>query len=134
MGGFDQGSIYKDSSNTGETKRKIAKVQVQKDEEGNIIYPIVINSSLQILDLGYIDHERPLFHTEKNLFPIGFKSLREHNSQTRLGERCQYICEILDGGTKPQYKVTPIDDPENAIIRDSSTGCWIDICKRINEM
>lgn len=27
-----------------------------------------------------------------------------------------------------------MDDPENTIIRDSSTGCWIDICKRINEM
>jgi len=40
----------------------------------------------------------------------------------------------LDGGAKPQYKVTPLDDEENSIIRDSSTGCWIDICKRINEL
>lgn len=30
--------------------------------------------------------------------------------------------------------MTPLDDAENPIIRDSSTGCWIDICKRINEM
>ena len=27
-----------------------------------------------------------------------------------------------------------MDDEENPIIRDSSTGCWIDICKRINEL
>lgn len=27
-----------------------------------------------------------------------------------------------------------MDDPENPIVRDSSTGCWIDICKRINEL
>ncbi|CDW90426.1 transforming growth factor beta regulator 1 [Stylonychia lemnae] len=99
-----------------EPKRKIAKVQVQRNDD------------------GIIEYERSQYHTEKNLFPIGFKSLREHNSQTRLGERCQYICEILDGGSKPQYRVTPQDDPENSITRDSSTGCWIDICKKINEL
>lgn len=49
------------------------------------------------------------------------------------GERCQYLCEILDGGSKPLYKVTPLDDIENPIVKDSSTGCWIDICKKINE-
>jgi len=70
-----------------EPKKKIPKVSLQKDENGNIIYPITINSSLQIIDLGVIESERPQYHTEKNLFPIGFKSLREHNSQIRLGER-----------------------------------------------
>lgn len=65
------------------------------------MYPIIINSSLQILDLGVVEYERPQYHSEKNLFPIGFKSMREHNSQRRLGERCQYICEITDGGLKP---------------------------------
>jgi hypothetical protein len=49
------------------------------------------------------------------------------------GGRCQYLCEILDGGSRPLYKVTPIDDQENPIIRDSSTGCWIEIYKRIND-
>lgn len=98
------------------------------------MYPIIINSSLQILDVGEVEFLRPNYHTEKNLFPIGFKSLREHNSQTRPGERTQYVCEILDGGSKPQYKVTPLDDDQNALIRDSSTGCWIEICKKINDL
>lgn len=87
----------------------------------------MINSSLQILDLGEIEYQRPMFHTEKNLFPIGFCSLREHNSMYRVGERCQYRCEIFDGNSKPQYKVTPMDDFDNPIIRDSSTGCWVSI-------
>ena len=76
-------------------------------------------------DLGIIEYERPLYHTEKNFFPIGYKSLREHNSQLTLGHRCQYTCEILDGGPKPQFRVTPGDDPKNPIVRDSSTGCWV---------
>ena len=43
-----------------------------------------------------------------------------------------YTCEILDGGIKPQYKVSSADNPEFTIIKDSSTGCWIDICKLID--
>ena len=106
-------------------RKKVPKVQLQRDENGNIKYPIQINSSLQILDLGKIEYERPFYHSEKNLFPIGFKSSREHNSQITLGLRCQYISEILDGGSKPQFRVTPGDDPDNPIVRDSSTGCWV---------
>jgi hypothetical protein len=45
-----------------------------RDGEGNIQYPININASLQILDLGVIEYERQMYHTEKNLFSIGFKS------------------------------------------------------------
>jgi hypothetical protein len=106
-------------------RRKNNKFEVKRDENGNIIYPIFINSSLQILNLGEIVYERISFHSEKNLFPVGFKSIREHSSMFKLGERTQYICEILNGGNKPLYKLTPIDDPENPIIKESSTGCWV---------
>lgn len=68
-----------------EPKKKPPKNLLQKDEQGNIKYPIVINASLQVVNLGTIEHKRPLFHNEKNLFPIGFKSIREHNSQIRAG-------------------------------------------------
>jgi hypothetical protein len=108
-------------------KKKANKLVINKDEEGNIIYPIIINSSLQILNLGVIESQRPNYHTEKNLFPIGFKSVREHSSMLKLGERALYTCEILDGGSKPSYKLTPHEDPENPIIRESSTGCWVSL-------
>lgn len=42
-----------------------------------------------------------------------------------MGERSEYLCEIEDGGTKPTFKVTPMEDPEHPIIKDSSTGCWV---------
>ena len=45
------------------------------------------------------------------------------------------MCEITDGGNKPQFKVTPMDDEANPLIRDSSTGCWVSfnvkICIRL---
>ena len=52
----------------------------------------------------------------------------------KVGTRSQYICEILDGGPRPLFKVTCSEDPGNPLIRDSSSGVWIDICKRINDI
>jgi hypothetical protein len=106
-------------------KKKTSRLNINRDEEGNILYPIVINSSLQILNLGRIEFEKSAYHTEKNLFPIGYKAVREHASMTRLGERALYTCEILDAGTKPLYKLTPHEDEDNPIIKESSTGCWV---------
>ena len=69
------------------------------------------------------------WHSEHNLFPVGFKSIRVHPSMFHKGKRCEYTCEILEGEDgKPSYKLTSSEDPENAIIRNSSTGCWVYIC------
>ena len=52
----------------------------------------------------------------------------------KLNERCEYLCEILDGGNSPLFKVTSSEDPENPIIKEASSGVWIEICKRINDL
>jgi hypothetical protein len=62
---------------TASVKKKATKNLLSKNEAGEILYPIIVNNSLVIQNLGTIDFQRPLYHTEKNLFPIGFKSLRE---------------------------------------------------------
>ena len=123
---------------TGQTRidpqKKFTKIEVERDDYGNIKYPIVVSPTLSILNLGSIEWERPNYHSEKNFFPIGFKAIREYTSMFKLGERCQYICEILDGGPRPLFKVTSSEDPNNPLIRDSSSGVWIEICKKINEL
>ena len=77
---------------TGETKidpkKTIPKVNVDRDDNGNIKYPIIISPTLQILNLGVIEWERPNYHSEKNFFPIGFKSLREYTSMYKINSRC----------------------------------------------
>lgn len=118
-------NIIQSSEPQPTTKRKTSRLTIQRDEEGNIIYPLIINSSLQILNLGKIENEKSAYHTEKNLFPVGYKAIREHASMNKLGERALYTCEILDGGTKPLYKLTPHEDEENPILKESSTGCWV---------
>ncbi|OMJ79463.1 hypothetical protein SteCoe_20519 [Stentor coeruleus] len=119
-------------------KIKTSKFTVPKDSDGSIIYPIVINNSLTILNLGFIDLTRPNYQSGRNIFPIGFKSIREHSSIFHAKERIEYLCEILDGGPKPLFRVTPMQDrvtlDEHAIVRDSCTGCWIVICNKVNEL
>ena len=51
-----------------------------------------------------------------------------------LDQRAKYTCEILDGGNKPLYKLTSSEDPNNPIIRDSSTACWSYVCNKINDL
>ena len=114
--------------------QNISAVKVDRDEEGNVKYPIEVSGTLKILNLGIVEFERQTFHSARNIFPIGFKSVREYQSMFKAGQRCDYICEILDGGHGPLYKVTCMEDPENPIIRDASSGVWIEICKKINDV
>ena len=116
------------------THVKQEKFGVKRDENGNIIYPVIISNNLKILNLGTIVHDNKNYHSEKNIFPIGYKSVREHTSMFSLDRRAEYTCEILDGGPKPQYKVTSSEDPEHPIIKDSSTACWSVVGNAINKL
>ena len=102
--------------------------------EGNIIYPICVTGTLKILNLGVIDPSRNLFHSTANIFPIGFKSVREAASIFEIGKRADFTCEILDDGSKPMFKVTCNEDPSGSIIRDSASGSWLDFVKRTNDI
>ena len=110
------------------------KINIQRDSNGNIIYPIIINNNLKILNLGTIVYDNKNYHSEKNIFPIGYKSVREHQSMFNLQNRAEYTCEILDGGEKPKYKLTCSEDNEHPIICDSSTACWSYVGNAINEL
>ena len=95
--------------------------------------PYQVSTSLQLVNTGYI-HPTEFYHSEHNLFPVGYKAIRLHNSMVRRNVKTEYTCEIMDGGQKPIYKVTCAENPNSPIVRDSSTGCWIYICHKINEI
>jgi F/Y-rich N-terminus len=57
------------------------------------------------------------YHSEHNLFPIGYISIRTHASIFHKGQKAEYTCEILDGGDKPMFRVTSSEDPEHPIER-----------------
>ena len=98
------------------------------------MFPLRINNSLSLLNCGFIN-TNPAYHSEHNLFPLGYKSIRVHASTKARGAKADYTCEILEGiDNKPLYKVTSSEDPEHPIVRDSSTGCWVYICNKVNDI
>ena len=110
------------------------KIKVELDENNNFIYPIEVSTSLTIWNLGKIEYSKPQYHTENNLFPIGYKVTREAQSMTKKGEKAIYTCEILDNGDKPKYRIVCNDNPNEPIEENSSTGCWKVVAERINEL
>jgi hypothetical protein len=116
-----------------ESTKKKAKFELNRDKDGNIKFPININPSLILVATGEIN-TNPNYHSEHNLFPIGYISIRTHASMFTRGVRARYTCEILEGDGKPLYRVTPEEDPSNPITRESSTGCWVYICNRVNQL
>jgi hypothetical protein len=107
-------------------------VDIHRDSSDNIVFPIKIGVATLIEALGTIN-PKPNFHSEKYIWPIGFKSTREFTSTKNIEERCMYTCEIIDGGDKPIFKVTPADDPETPSEASSASQAWKQILMRINE-
>lgn len=110
------------------------EIKVEQDDEGNFKYPIKVSGSLTILNLGKIEHKREQYHTKNNLFPIGYTIQREAGSMYEKGKKVSYICEILDNGDKPKYRITCKEPPYEIIERTSSTACWLEVTTRIKEL
>lgn len=45
--------------------------------------------------------DRPAFHNERYIWPVGFKSTRSYPSMVEPSRRCLYTCRIIDGGDGP---------------------------------
>ena len=131
---FHDLKLKRKNSNSNIQESQQPKFNVKRDSNGNIIYPIEINQSLTILNLGRIESKNYNYHSKNNLFPIGYKVIRDYQSMFNLGQRAKYTCEILDGGNKPKYQLTSSEDPNNPIIKESSTACWSYVCNKINDL
>lgn len=53
----------------GSSRKK--PVEIPRDEDGNIKLPFQIGS-LNILSLGSVVHDRPSFHSERYIWPVGY--------------------------------------------------------------
>lgn len=46
-------------------------VEVARDEDGKVILPVQI-ASLKVIELGTVVHDRPGFHSERYIWPVGY--------------------------------------------------------------
>ncbi|KAF0972937.1 hypothetical protein FDP41_008789 [Naegleria fowleri] len=120
-----------DSDTTGRRAKRV--VEVQRDRYGNIIFPIPLGA-LTVLSLGKVVYDRPTFHTDKYIWPVGYKSTRYYTSVKDTNKRCLYTCEIKDGGDAPIFVLTSDDNPNEVIEAPSATAAWTAIVKQINKI
>lgn len=48
--------------------------------------------------------DRPGFHSEEYIYPVGFCSTRIYASTKNAEQKCLYTCKITDGGVGPKVR------------------------------
>ncbi|KAK4530119.1 hypothetical protein CCYA_CCYA03G0976 [Cyanidiococcus yangmingshanensis] len=112
--------------------RKSQLHKVVRDEQGQVRLPIQIGVVLRIESLGHIDL-RDGFHTERAIYPVGFRSVRTYTSCQDVNRTTQYTSEVLDRDGHPWFRVTCADLPEQSFEDKSPTGCWSQIMRLIRD-
>ncbi|XP_004605198.2 transforming growth factor beta regulator 1 [Sorex araneus] len=101
------------------------------DPSGRPVLPIGLGG-LTVYSLGEIVTDRPGFHDENAIYPVGYCSTRVYASSKYPDRKCLYTCQIKDGGVQPQFEIVPEDDPQNAIVSSSVDVCHAELLKTIS--
>ncbi|XP_062949946.1 transforming growth factor beta regulator 1 [Cynocephalus volans] len=101
------------------------------DPSGRPVFPIGLGG-LTVYSLGEIITDRPGFHDESAIYPVGYCSTRIYASMKYPDQKCLYTCQIKDGGVQPQFEIVPEDDPQNAIVSSSADACHAELLKIIS--
>ncbi|KAI9481121.1 MAG: F/Y-rich N-terminus-domain-containing protein [Benjaminiella poitrasii] len=106
---------------------------IPRDENGKVQLPFQI-ASLNVISLGKIDHERPGFHNERYIFPIGYTVERTYMSMVDPNNQTTYTCKVEDGQDGPLFTLTAADAPEIELAARTATGVWALVIKKANEV
>nr|XP_004670661.1 transforming growth factor beta regulator 1 [Jaculus jaculus] len=101
------------------------------DPSGWPVFPIGLGG-LTVYSLGEIITDRPGFHDESAIYPVGYCSTRVYASMKCPDQKCLYTCQIKDGGVQPQFEIVPEEDPQNTIISSSADACHAELLRLIS--
>ncbi|KAI9366510.1 F/Y-rich N-terminus-domain-containing protein [Pilaira anomala] len=113
---------------------KTRRVQpIDRDQDGKPKLPQQIGV-LTVLNLGTIVTDRPNYHNERYIFPVGYTVSRTYPSMIDPHNNTVVTSTILDGGDSPRFHVVAADMPDEPIIANSATGAWTVIVRKSNEI
>ncbi|RKP25825.1 F/Y-rich N-terminus-domain-containing protein [Syncephalis pseudoplumigaleata] len=104
------------------------------DVHGRIVLPVTVGRGIDAITiecLGTIVWDRDMYHTQRYIFPVGYRSTRLYLSVRNPKTRVRYTSEILDGGASPMFQVTADDLVDEPFIANSASGAWKKIIDRI---
>ena len=106
--------------------------QIPYNADGTPQFPIIFGK-MRVESLGTVVFDRPHYHNDRYIWPVGYKSVRPYQSFKNLNERTEYCSEILDGGDRPLFRVTAADSLEYPGVGNSPTAAWTGVLRRLNE-
>lgn len=118
------------SSNAGV---RVLREAPKQDATGAFILPLDV-SGTTVLSLGTVEWQREAFHSKAYIWPIGFHTVRRFVSLRDVESKVDYHCEIIDGGTKPLFRVSPSDAPDEAVTEPTATAAWKIVMAKVNDV
>ncbi|CEP14767.1 hypothetical protein [Parasitella parasitica] len=113
---------------------KTRRVQpLERDSKGYPKLPQQIGV-LTVHHLGTIVTDRPNYHNERYIFPVGYSVSRTYPSMVDPNNNTVITSSIIDGGDYPRFQVTAADMPHEPIVANSATGAWTVVVRRSNEI
>ncbi|KAI9300017.1 F/Y-rich N-terminus-domain-containing protein [Cunninghamella echinulata] len=104
-------------------------IQVDQDALGNYILPVEIDS-WTVFSLGQVVYDRPSFHNQRYIYPVGYKVKKWYRSMIDPKSDTQYLCEILDGGQEPVFRLVADDNPTEVYTGSTTTSVWTIVVRR----
>ncbi|CAO3591055.1 unnamed protein product [Absidia cylindrospora] len=97
--------------------------KVDQDKDGKYCLPVEIDS-WTVYSLGYVVYDRPAFHNQRYIYPVGYKVKKWYRSMIDPKSDTQYVCEILDGGQEPIFRLEADDNPGKSYTGPTPTTVW----------
>ncbi|ORY89974.1 hypothetical protein BCR43DRAFT_567178 [Syncephalastrum racemosum] len=97
--------------------------EIEKDNFGRYILPVEIDS-WTVLDLGHVVWDRPAFHNQRYIYPVGYCVKKWYRSMVDPHSDTQYTCQILDGGNEPIFSLEAEDNPGEVWRGPTPTTVW----------
>lgn len=114
-----------------DSEQKPFALPISVNSNGEPAYPISLGA-LCVHNLGRIVYDRPGFHAENRVYPIGFMSTRTYGHFNEPERKCVYTCRITDnGGERPNFEIAL--DNEFVFSGETPDQCHAALIQMINK-
>lgn len=108
---------------------------LQCQDTANVTFPLMITQSSFVETIGEIVYDREGFHSERYIYPAGYKSKKLFASAKNPNDKAYWISEIVDnGGPKPVFKVYMESDPSICFKADTPSAPWVSVLREISKV
>ncbi|XP_064617970.1 transforming growth factor beta regulator 1-like [Liolophura sinensis] len=121
----------KKSKSQGGGKKVVPPIPL--DTLGRPVFPLCLGN-LTVHSLGEIVTDRPGFHSQDYIYPIGFCSTQVYANIKEPDQSCLYTCKVSEDDLgDPQFEISPEDSSDEVMTGHTPDECHILLLQAINQ-